>query len=139
MLSLDKIRSQFEGFWTTSRLGVPVEYENVADTDELSEAKRRIDIWARMTIREGETNQASIGDNPLNRTVGIIFLSYFTKRDSGTAALRKLHDVAAAAIIAQPNLDGIWMRRPSFTINGIEENIIQATSSIPFQADQYSR
>lgn len=73
-----------EGFFLTNWPHTPVVFEN----GESSQA----DDWVRLTIQNGDAFQASMGDNPAFRHIGVVFVQIFTKTDAGSGRALELVD-----------------------------------------------
>lgn len=75
-----------EEYFLTNWTYTPIEFEN-------GEVDRSGD-WVRLTIQNGDAFQASMGDNPAFRHIGVVFVSIFTATDEGSGRALELADLA---------------------------------------------
>lgn len=52
--------------------------------------------WVRLTIQNGDAFQASMGDNPAFRHIGVVFVQIYTKTDTGSGRALELADFVDA-------------------------------------------
>jgi hypothetical protein len=75
--------------------GMPKEYIQLAN-NHLHEGKPfeppENGIWAKVTVKNGGSFIAEIGDKPCTRTTGIIFIQLFAPLNTGTDAISQLAD-----------------------------------------------
>lgn len=76
------LEEHFQSNWEPDTTGYPVDWENVP-FEQPEDGK-----WVRFSIKFGESNQASLGRNPMERIVGLVFLQFFHPRNVGTRTLR---------------------------------------------------
>ena len=95
--------------------------------------------WARLTIRFGEGLQKDLAsDSARIRTVGVIFLQFFSPVKHGTGAVCRLADTAVE-IFERQQFDGIQCRSASPGNESPEgHGFYQFTVSIPFFFDRLS-
>ena len=93
------------------------------------------EVWVRLTILDGDTEQASIGGpTSLYRHFGIIAVQVFVKEQTGTAKARQLADTVASIFRGQ-KFNGILCRSPAVQRVGVIEGWFQINVNVPFQWD----
>lgn len=135
MIDLGKIREFFESAITVAVVGMPIQHENVNDSNDLIAAKASKQPWTRMVIRDGRAQGASCGGNVLRRYSGIVILSIFYKQGDGTKPIR---DTASSVsnFIVNVQCASLSIRTPSFAIIGKSDDWFQGNLTIPFEFDQ---
>ncbi len=78
------IETYFEANWTET----PIVFENKT-YDGATE-------WVRISIQNGDAFQASMGDSPAFRFIGVVFVQIFTKTDTGSGRALELVDLVDA-------------------------------------------
>lgn len=119
------IESRFATLWTDKT--VPVAYANVLFDPPPSP-------WLRLTVVDGGSFQASLGRNPLNRYVGIIYVSIFVMKDTGERAARAMADLIAP-IFRQVSFSGIVCEVPYFRPVGPDGAYYNANLLCPYRYD----
>ena len=126
-IRFDLVRSKIECLLTEDRVGVPVAYVNVNKSATLMAAQLDKKPWIRVTIKEDDAAAISIGNNPLRRFYGILYLQLFDDLGTGTKFLRTLGS-KIATILTGPEGKGltdddvtIWIQTPAFTDFGLDE------------------
>jgi len=71
--------------------------------------------WCRLTILDGDSQQADMASNPFYRHFGVVDVSIFVKPQQGDASARSLHDALAGFFRGQ-RVQGIVFRAP-ITVN----------------------
>lgn len=74
-----------EAYFITNWAETPIKFEN----DEASESGD----WVRLSIQNGESKQMSLGDDPVFRHPGTVFVQIFTKTDAGSGRALALADI----------------------------------------------
>lgn len=78
------IEQYFQQNWTHT----PIMFENKSYTGD--------DDWVRISIQHGDSFQASMGDNPAFRVIGVVNVQIFTKTDTGSGRALELVDFVDA-------------------------------------------
>ena len=108
---------------------LPTQYDN-APLDKPENAE-----WARITIKESESNQTSIGGSTnQHRTVGVLIVQLFAPWGQGDKEARRLADVVKAAFLAI-TVSGVRFRTPSVIPVGRTGDEWQINVSCPFEKD----
>lgn len=81
------IERRFAQEWNSA---TPVRFDNVPWQQPVNAD------WVWLTLREGDSSQASIESNPIIRDFGVIMLQLFTPVEVGTRRIRGRCDTAAA-------------------------------------------
>lgn len=123
------IITYFEEEWVSARPDVPVAWDNIefdpSDND---------DPWIRFSILDGNSVQASIGNDPFFRAIGIVEIQIFTPTGGGTLVSRELaSDIGA--IFRRVQIGGITFRAPSLSRVGPDGKWFQQNVSIPYYSD----
>jgi len=137
MIAFEDVHKLFEDELTETVVGMPVEYDNVPDGEDLKDAKSGNEKWARVVVREGGGRAVSCGGNVLRRFTGIAIVSLFYPRGTGARAMRSKASAIADHIVKQDckNVDIIT---PYLVVVGDFEDWHQANLMIPFEADQFT-
>lgn len=69
-------------------------------------------IWAKVTVKNAGSHIAEIGNSPLKRTTGIIFIQLFAPMNTGTLELSKLADQWASHLEFK-HIDALEFREAS--------------------------
>lgn len=93
------IEQYFESNWSHT----PIVFEN-GESINTSE-------WVRLTILNGEAFQASLGDNPAFRHIGVVIVSIFIPKDVGSGRALQLADLVDS-IFRLATISGIVFRVP---------------------------
>lgn len=102
------IESHFEANWGHT----PIVFENGVSMED--------DEWVRISILNGDAFQASLGDNPVIRHIGIVVVSIFTKKDEGSGRALQLADLVDS-IFRLATISGIVFRVPQIKkIGGVD-------------------
>jgi len=125
------IRTQFAALATTH--GWTVQYDN----QDL--AKPENVTWCRLTIKEGDTFQASIGGATGNtdRTVGVMIAQVFSPVGIGDKAARVMADLIKAAF-RRVTYTGVKFLTPSVKSIGRVESEWQVNVICPFRFDNFA-
>lgn len=118
------IESKLQDNWSTTI----IKFENVpfnVPTDKSS--------WIRLTIIDGESNQIDLAG--LHRRVGIIVISIFTQKDSGTATAKTYADTIAS-IYRGTRFGNVVCYSPTIIRVGTTEEWHQLNVKIPFYCDE---
>ena len=108
---------------------LPVAWDNAAPP-----ATAGIALWARFSIRTGDTDAAELGGTPRYRTVGVAFAQLFAPTAKGDAGLLTLADTVVAAFRGV-RADGVTYRSPSLTPVGRSDAWWQVNVELPFYYD----
>lgn len=103
----------------------PLVYENVSmnDTTVLE--------WIRVSIQNGDAFQASMGDNPAFRYIGVLFFQIFLKPDTGSGRASQLADVITTLFRAK-TISGLTFRVPQVNKVNSKSEWYQTNVSIDF-------
>ena len=126
-------RAAIEGRWAAAWNGrTPTAYEGHAFTHPTETA------WARLTIRNGEARQASIGSpgSNVHRHAGVIFIEIFTPGGQGTQAARALAD-EALAVFRNAHFGNIACQTPYVSKTVQESPWLVMTIVVPFHRDEF--
>jgi hypothetical protein len=95
------IENHFTTAWGST---TPIVFEN-------GEAPQDAVEWVRLSIQNGDAYQASLGDNPVFRHPGIVFVQIFTPKDDGSGRAIELADIVDG-IFRNAVFSGIRFRVP---------------------------
>lgn len=128
----DKIRSRFSTrieFGGDGGAPIPTRYPN-DNRDEPDTG-----TWARVTIREGEREQADIGAALVrSRTVGVLFVELFGDVNAGTKALSDLAGRVGSAF-QRTDVAGVAFKTPTFNSGERSGTWWRVLVKIPFYFD----
>ena len=98
-MTFDEIRDAIESRmsdWVMGTATPPVAYDNAPVLPAVVTAQNNKDTWLRLSIIDGDSFTACIGDRPEPRRTGVIMLEIYGKRGVGTATVREVADSLAA-------------------------------------------
>lgn len=123
------IRNRFKTQVATPRT-LPTQYDNHA-------LAKQADLWCRLSVLFGQSEQASIGSPASNRyrTVGIMTAQLFLPVGKGEKNLYVMADYIVAAFRSVTDT-GVTFRTPSITQVGRDESFWQVNVDCPFYADE---
>lgn len=75
------IETFFAGQWSHT----PYVFDNCMSMED--------DEWVRLSIQHGDSFQASMGDNPAFRHIGVVFVQIYTKPNTGSGRAMELADL----------------------------------------------
>lgn len=107
----------------------PIKWQNVV-FDEETES-----IFVDLQVKEHDSERASLGPNPLHRSLGIISINVYVPENSGTATGRGIAD-DLAAIFRDASFSGIICRSPVVRNIGSYEGHYVINMSVPFHRDE---
>lgn len=87
--------------------------------------------WVRITIQNGDAFQASMGDNPAFRYIGVLFFQIFLKPDAGSGRALELADTISTLFRAQ-TISGMTFRVPQVQKVDSDAEWYQVNVSIEF-------
>jgi hypothetical protein len=109
-----------------------VEYENTTFTPPSDT------VWARVTVREGESFPADFGSSSIRRrTPGVLFVNLFAPLNKGTKDVIVLADVVADKFSHADIGSGLMFQTASIQRLGRVENEFQVNVTCPFVADDF--
>lgn len=114
------IESYFENNWTET----PVVFDNVKAPEALSE-------WVRLSIVNGDAYQASMGDNPVFRHIGVVIVQIRTRRNIGSGRALRLAD-QIDSLFRLLVLDNIRFKVPRLDRGPIDEEWFINNVSVDF-------
>ena len=85
-MSYAQEKRDIEEYFLVNWTETPVVMEN-GESSETGE-------WVRLVIRNGDAFQASMGDNPAFRHIGVVYVEIFTPTDAGSGRAVELADIA---------------------------------------------
>lgn len=93
--------------------------------------------WVRVSVRDGDSEQVSLGNTPRFRHYGTIIIQVFVRRDSGSR-LAKTHADTISAYYRNSTFGTptIYCRAPYITNVGEREGWYQVNVNIPYQWDE---
>lgn len=118
------IESRLQDNWSTTTIKI----ENVPFKTPTDQSP-----WIRLTIIDGESNQIDLAG--LHRRVGIIIISVFTQKNSGTVTARTYADTIAA-IYRSARFGNVVCYSPTIIRVGTTEEWYQLNIKIPFYVDE---
>ena len=114
--------------------GMPKEYVQLANAP-LHEGKPfeppENEIWAKVTVNNGGSFIAEIGEQPSTRTTGIIFIQLFAPLNTGTDALSQLADKWASHMQFH-KADALELREASILDAGDDGRFYQYSVNVPY-------
>jgi hypothetical protein len=122
------IENRFATAWGAT---TPVAYQNV----EFTPPTNPRESWVRVSVLNGASFQASLGNNPLYRHPGVIDISIFTPTGEGGKRAAQLVD-QATAVFRGAQFSGILCRAPDVREVGPSDGWFQTSVSIPYQRDE---
>ena len=129
----NSLESRFNTQWATyaTSANVPIAWDNVEYKPVTGTT------FVRFSVFPGDSYQASLGDRPLHRAVGIIDIGIFVPQGEGTENARDLADIAAEIFRNwQDTTNKIRCRSPYLTRVGEEEGWFQMSVTIPYIRDE---
>jgi hypothetical protein len=128
-------RAAIEGRWQTAALVATTAYEGVPFNVPTPPGSAS---WARLTIRDGEAFQATLGspNSNVHRHPGVIIVQLFTPSGVGTNDARALADTAAT-LFRNAVFDGVHCLAASVAVIGVDGPWLQTNVSIPFYRDEF--
>lgn len=127
------VENRFKTGWSTR---TPIKFPNVAFAQPPNAA------WVSLSIRWGESQQASIGPvtRRLERHSGVVVVQVFVPKNSGEKALSEHLDFAASLFRMDTQLDStngveITYQTPYRTYRGEEKELRQENLIVPFTVD----
>lgn len=98
---------------------------------------RNVSEWVRIAVREGKSNQASLGvTNPMFRYFGILFVQIFVRNNTGTGRARELADLVTP-IFRSKIVNGIHYGVPEVSTVGPDEAWFQVNVSCEFYREEF--
>lgn len=85
-MSYEAEKSTIETYFQSNWTATPIVFENVKAPDGANE-------WVRLTIVNGDAFQASMGDNPAFRHIGVVIVQIRTRRNIGSGRAIRLADM----------------------------------------------
>jgi hypothetical protein len=85
-MSYRQEKQDIEDYFIANWPYTPIYFEN-GESNETGE-------WVRLSIQHGDAFQASMGDDPAFRHIGVLFLQIFTPTDTGSGRALELADMA---------------------------------------------
>lgn len=127
------VENRFKNGWSTR---TAVKWPNVVFAQPANTA------WVALSIRWGESNQASIGPatRRLERHQGVVVIQVFVPKNSGEKALAEHLDFAGSLFRMETELDStngveISYQTPYRTYRGEEKELRQENLIVPFTVD----
>lgn len=117
-----------ESCFATGFTACAVKYQNVDFDPEAN------DTYVELQVKDGSSRRASIGPDPLMRSLGIISVNVYTPKNTGTNAGRVLAD-KAAAVFRDQIFSGITCRSPVVRNVGPREGRYVTNMSVSFFRD----
>lgn len=132
------VQTRFKSLWVdgNGEALTPVQYEGVAFTPPVAAS------WARLTLRNGDAVQASVGSpgSNLYRSPAVAFVELFSPKGQGTAPVARLGDAACDIFrtVRVALVDGgtILFDTPSFTLRDAEPTWERGIVKAPFFRDE---
>jgi hypothetical protein len=121
------IRSRFKS-QVADALGLAVQYDNAPV------ARRDGEQWMRLTIRDGEWRQQTIGAQRRYRNNGLAIASIFVPANQGDRDALTIADAIVSAFRGV-TVDDVRYLTPSVRSAGLQQNEWQVNVHIPFVAD----
>ena len=142
----DLVRSRIESLLTEEAIGYPVDYVNVEKSASLEVAHNFKRPWIRVAIKEEGGASITIGNNPLRRFYGLIYIQMFADLGKGTSVLRKLGTKISKLLMdegAKADLNEeatIWIQTPVFVDFGRDETDVwyQCNLTAPIIYDMFN-
>ncbi len=126
-------RAAIEGRFAANWSATTVKYENIPFTVPATS-------WVALTIRSGVGNQISLGNSPLHRYQGVVFVDIFAPPEGGTEAAKTLADTAEAifrnASFNQGNSGQLLFRTPYLNVVGERNGWFQLSLTCPYHRDR---
>lgn len=122
--------------------GVPVAYDGMPESAEVTTAQGSGEPWARATIVPGDSFTASIGDGPKARNTGLLMMQVFVKppdritADNPPASIEAYRIASSLAEHLSYYQNGYLVTRAaSMTRVGPSSGYYQVNVSVPYVAD----
>ncbi len=93
------------------------------------------DVWVRATIQSGQTNQASLGDDPLYRAKGILYFQIFCKPNMGEGSSLEVAD-KIVSLFKSKRIGDILFFTPELHRVGVEANWYQINLTFKYQREE---
>jgi len=137
-MSYATLRADIEGRFSTNWTYTAVAWQNKTFDPAKKDDVGTFDInlpWVRLTVNNGESNQASIeGSSPLKRALGIISVQVFTQPNVG-GGLSDTYVDNVAAIFEDQSFGGVICRATSKRVIGHSRDCYQVNANTTFTFD----
>jgi hypothetical protein len=131
-MNFEEIRASIESRIATWA-GAPIAWDGVPASEAAHDAQSAKQPWVRVSIIDGDSFTAAIGDGPRVRRTGVIICQIFTARDTGTRPARALASSLAERIEYWQS--GTLSTEAARLINvGPDDNYQQFNLQCPFRA-----
>lgn len=130
------IEVHFNTEWTAVGGSVPIEWEEVPFNQPAS------GTWIRVSIRDGQGFQASIGSKRLEKQPGVVMIGVFVPKNDGTGKIRGIADKAGQALRYRQLTDGsvtVSFEAPFVTRGPEQETHLQLNVNVPFEAQHVTQ
>ena len=123
----DAIITHFSTNWATQYPTIPVVYDNTntVDLDTVG------NVFLRTTFALEDASQASIGDSPMQRVRGHLYISIFSRAGTGTRSGIGYLDYIST-LFKFKNLSGVTVGAPSPTFKESHDGWHMQMIGIPF-------
>jgi hypothetical protein len=122
-------KSTIEAYLVSNYTSTLVKYEN----DEMNDTS--VNEWIRVSTQNAQASQVSLGDNPLFRYRGVLFVQIFVRPDIGSGRALVIADLMTSLFRAK-RISDMTFFVPRIQKVGVNKDWYQVNVSIEFSREE---